>query len=769
MIDVAELQIKVDSKGVRGSQSDLENLERQGRKTQDRFTSFGQTAQRLSGQLTRWLTLPIVGAGAAAIKTASDYETLKTQLEVLVGSAETANTVFTQLTDFAATTPFEIDGIVKANNLLLGFGVSIDQTQSLLKTLGDVAAVSGGDLFSMARVFGEARAEGRLLTRDLRQLVAQGVPAPKLLAESMGVAESAIFDLASQGEITFERLVESFQMATAEGGLFFEGMQKRSNTLAGIFSNFADSVSISLGSVGQTLIDTLNIKGLMRDLVSQIERGTEWFNELDASTQRMIISFGLLLAAAGPVIGILGTLSIAIGAISGPVAAVVAAVAVGTAAIITHWEDVEAYFTRGGGSEMWESLQNIVKDTVNIVTRFWEQFGDEIMTITTETFGIILDTVTTTLKAIETTVSVFASVYGGEYRKAFDRAEEGWRGHMSNVKGIVERGLLALRDFDVVGGYKIWEALGLIPSAEELKTQYSTRMQQAVDDARSSVKAPEPVILDAEIQLKDLDTIYGKISDMEIPSELVIPFRLDTGGTTSRDIEGMYAVAERSIAGVEEDLRSLQNQFRHTHDAQERAFLGDQIESYQERLKLMRGEVEGVNQTAKDLGFTFSSAFEDAIVNGNSFRDVLDGIFQDLLRISTRKLITEPLGNALSNSIDSGWLSKIFGKASGGPVTSGTTYMVGEKGPELFTAGMSGMITPNHKLSGGGGSPVNISIKNINQSSNAEVHTEKRQKPNGEFEIVNVVRDIMKSEHNSGRMDRTMKQYGISRQPTRRG
>jgi hypothetical protein len=49
------------------------------------------------------------------------------------------------------------------------------------------------------------------------------------------------------------------------------------------------------------------------------------------------------------------------------------------------------------------------------------------------------------------------------------------------------------------------------------------------------------------------------------------------------------------------------------------------------------------------------------------------------------------------------------GRAIGGPVSSSTSYLVGEKGPEMFTPNVSGSITPNHKL-GGGGSVVNINI-----------------------------------------------------------
>lgn len=43
------------------------------------------------------------------------------------------------------------------------------------------------------------------------------------------------------------------------------------------------------------------------------------------------------------------------------------------------------------------------------------------------------------------------------------------------------------------------------------------------------------------------------------------------------------------------------------------------------------------------------------------------------------------------------------GKAMGGPVTARRTYMVGERGPELFVSDQSGTIIPNHELAKGGG------------------------------------------------------------------
>jgi len=49
------------------------------------------------------------------------------------------------------------------------------------------------------------------------------------------------------------------------------------------------------------------------------------------------------------------------------------------------------------------------------------------------------------------------------------------------------------------------------------------------------------------------------------------------------------------------------------------------------------------------------------------------------------------------------------GRAAGGPVSAGTTYLVGEKGPELFTPSGSGTIIPNNAM-GGSSNVINITV-----------------------------------------------------------
>jgi phage-related minor tail protein len=50
------------------------------------------------------------------------------------------------------------------------------------------------------------------------------------------------------------------------------------------------------------------------------------------------------------------------------------------------------------------------------------------------------------------------------------------------------------------------------------------------------------------------------------------------------------------------------------------------------------------------------------------------------------------------------------GRADGGAVTGGTSYLVGERGAEIFKPSSSGRIIPNRAMSGGGGTVINVNV-----------------------------------------------------------
>jgi len=58
--------------------------------------------------------------------------------------------------------------------------------------------------------------------------------------------------------------------------------------------------------------------------------------------------------------------------------------------------------------------------------------------------------------------------------------------------------------------------------------------------------------------------------------------------------------------------------------------------------------------------------------------------------------------------------------AAGGPVRRGSSYLVGERGPEMFSPGVSGMITPNHALGGSTNIVVNVDASGSNVEGNEQ-------------------------------------------------
>ena len=96
------------------------------------------------------------------------------------------------------------------------------------------------------------------------------------------------------------------------------------------------------------------------------------------------------------------------------------------------------------------------------------------------------------------------------------------------------------------------------------------------------------------------------------------------------------------------------------------------------------------------LGAAFVLAYKKI----EPFRDLMDSIFQKIKNIGTA-IKESPVGKAIAKAFEG------F-RAAGGPVRQGKSYVVGEAGPELFTANTSGAISPSGSFGGGGG--VNITI-----------------------------------------------------------
>lgn len=86
---------------------------------------------------------------------------------------------------------------------------------------------------------------------------------------------------------------------------------------------------------------------------------------------------------------------------------------------------------------------------------------------------------------------------------------------------------------------------------------------------------------------------------------------------------------------------------------------------------------EQVNRATQDLGFSFESAFEGAILRGEKLRGVLGGIAEDMARIALRETVTAPLGGALSSAIGGFFGGTVPAGSAGAYDTSGFIGQIG--------------------------------------------------------------------------------------------
>tara|TARA_Y100000114_G_scaffold137358_1_gene139609 strand:- start:2731 stop:4575 length:1845 start_codon:yes stop_codon:yes gene_type:complete len=102
-------------------------------------------------------------------------------------------------------------------------------------------------------------------------------------------------------------------------------------------------------------------------------------------------------------------------------------------------------------------------------------------------------------------------------------------------------------------------------------------------------------------------------------------------------------------------------------------------------------------------------AIDSAITGTKSLGEIASSVFAQLRRSLVQFGVTSILG-----------AFGLPGLATGGPAKAGKSYIVGEKGPELFTPGVSGKVTPNDALGGSTNIVVNVDASGSSVESNPE-------------------------------------------------
>lgn len=205
------------------------------------------------------------------VQLAADAENSKIAFTTFLGSAQKADDLLRDLTEFAAATPFELPELKSASQMLLGFGVDAGQIIPVMRSLGDIAAGTGQPVKELAELYGKMGVQGRLQMEDVNQLTGRGIPIIQEFAKQFGVAESEVRDLVSSGKIGFSNLQQAIVDMTASGSKFGGLMAAKSMALTGVWSTLKDSASKGATDIGFALIEGFDFKGLIANASSFVD------------------------------------------------------------------------------------------------------------------------------------------------------------------------------------------------------------------------------------------------------------------------------------------------------------------------------------------------------------------------------------------------------------------------------------------------------------------------------------------------------------------
>ena len=204
--------------------------------------------------------------------------------------------------------------------------------------------------------------------------------------------------------------------------------------------------------------------------------------------------------------------------------------------------------------------------------------------------------------------------------------------------------------------------------------------------------------------------------DDDISLEKVISDQIDAA---IKKYEELDAELVKSL----EKIQALANAYS---DA--RLTIANEIDNMNNKIKVMVDTQSQVIMVSRQIKDSFADSFK-GIIKGtmtvtDAFRNMLNKIADYFLdtaaQLAAMQLQKGFLG--LMSNIFPGLNQSNLGvdgaKAAGGPVKGGGRYLVGERGPEIFSPGVSGTITPNHALGGETTVVVNVDASGTSVEGN---------------------------------------------------
>ena len=261
------------------------NTTAQGLRTAEGYmSSFGDAASGSSKSLAGAIAQGTIMAGffsklssaalAAAkslIQSGIEYnaqiESYRVGLTNMLGDAQAANEAMAAIQEDAARTPFSVDSLTQANQLLISAGENAGYSRKVIMALGDAVSATGGgnaELSRMAANLQQIANVGKASAIDIKQFAYAGINVYQVLADYTGKSVQEVQNMT----ISYDLLSEALIAASEEGGRYYNAMDTQSQTMNGRVSTLKDNVSQLAGLLTGDLSSGIGVAiGKLNDMV----------------------------------------------------------------------------------------------------------------------------------------------------------------------------------------------------------------------------------------------------------------------------------------------------------------------------------------------------------------------------------------------------------------------------------------------------------------------------------------------------------------------
>jgi len=225
------------------------------------------------------------------VKIRGEFEQTEIAFNTMLQSREKGNALMQEMVELAKNTPMQFSEVSQGAKQLLAYQVEAEKLTETLSMLGDISSGLGVPMSRLILVYGQVRAKGRLMGDDLRQFTEAGVPMIAMIAKNMGIAQSAVADMVSEGKVGFKEVEKVLEQLTSQGGLFYNMMEEQSKTIPGQIAKLEDEIEQMFNSIGK------DSQGFVTSIISGASSVVENYESIGKTLGVLIGTYGAYKAA----------------------------------------------------------------------------------------------------------------------------------------------------------------------------------------------------------------------------------------------------------------------------------------------------------------------------------------------------------------------------------------------------------------------------------------------------------------------------------------